>query len=303
MVDALILGEALIDRLPTGPVAAGAPLNVARHLQRLGCAPLMVSRVGNADADAARIEAAFRDAGLILAGVQRDAERPTGAVDVLMDAAGGHRFVIANDAAWDHLDRDAAFAAVQGLQPRLVYFGTLAQRHAVSRHAIRALLGASSAPRFLDLNLREGVADIVALCEASMHLADWVKVNDEELARLGAWFGTSNAPSLMRRFALRRLVLTRGAAGYAAWEEAEQVAEGPGVAIDRFVDTVGAGDAFSAFLLAAHLHGRDFAASLRPANAFAAAICGERGAAPAEPARFYPPWREELDALPKATPA
>ena len=95
----LVLGEALVDELPGGPVAGGAPLNVACHLRAFGCAPLLVSRIGADDAAGRRVEAAMRDAELSLDGVQRDAQRPTGIVQVQMQAEGMHRFVIDADAA------------------------------------------------------------------------------------------------------------------------------------------------------------------------------------------------------------
>jgi fructokinase len=148
--------------------------------------------------------------------------------------------------------------------------------------------------RFLDLNLREGVGPELAL--ECLQLAHWVKLNDEELAQLLAWTGAPDADALRRRCKLQRLIVTRGAAGYASFGDAP--AEGDGVAADPFVDTVGAGDAFSACLLAAHLRHKAWAPALQLANRFAAAMCGEQGAAPADPGRFYPPWQAALLALP-----
>lgn len=295
----LLIGEALVDHLPSGAVAAGAPLNAARHLRQLGCAPLLVSRIGSGDDGAARIEAAMRAADLSLAGLQRDPVHATGAVDVLMDFQGGHRFVIAADAAWDHIASEAALTLLRAVQPRLVYFGSLAQRSASSRQAIRALLAAGAGLRFLDLNLRDGVGPELAL--ASLQRADWVKVNDDELSQLLRWSGCTRVSQLLGQHPLSRLIVTRGAAGYQSFNAQGQLdAEGPGQALERYVDSVGAGDAFSACLLAAHLHGKDWAAGLALANRFAAAICGQAGASPSDPASFYPPWQAALQALPES---
>jgi fructokinase len=294
--DALLIGEALIDRLPEGEVVGGAPLNVARHLQGLGCSALLVSRVGT-DAEAEPVRRALRVAGLSEQGLQTDAHRPTGTVDVAMQAD-GHRFHIAADVAWDALDADAALGALRAAAPRLLVFGSLAQRGALSRAAVRAVLAGSDALRFLDLNLREGVSPPLAL--ESMQLAHWAKLNDEELAQLLTWTGQPDAAALCARLGLRRLLVTRGAAGYASWGEV--VCEGEGVAADPFVDTVGAGDAFSACLLAAHLQRKAWAPALQLANRFAAALCGQRGAAPADPSTFYLPWQAALRELPDALP-
>jgi fructokinase len=299
---ALLLGEALVDRLPTGPVVAGAPLSVARHLQALGCPALLVSCLGQADAEGQQVEAAMRSAGLGLEGIQRLATQATGVVDVLMQPGGGsHRFVIADPAAWDFIDPTTAAAQATRTEPALVYFGTLAQRHEPSRSAVQAALEATPALRYLDLNLRDGVANLQAIVIHSLGLAHWVKVNDDELAQLLAWFALPDAPALVKRFGLQRLVITLGANGYRSLDANGQVdAQGPGVLANPFVDTVGAGDAFSGFLLAAHLHAKAWAPSLALANQFAAAMCGQAGAAPADPATFYPPWQAALAALPES---
>lgn len=291
--DALLVGEALIDRFPSGDVVGGAPLNVARHLQALGCAALLVSRVG-VDADGAQVEASLRAAGLSLQGLQRDATHRTGVVRIEPHSDGGHGFRIASDTAWDQLDVAALPTLAQ--PPRVLVFGSLAQRGARTRAAIRALLATSPALRFLDLNLRQGVTPELAL--ECLRLADWAKLNDEELAQVLRWTGQPDAQALCAHLALRRLIVTRGANGYVCVGDAP--AQGGGVPAQPFVDTVGAGDAFSAALLAAHLQGKGWQPALQWANRFAAALCGERGPAPADPAAFYPPWLASLHALPDA---
>jgi fructokinase len=63
------------------------------------------------------------------------------------------------------------------------------------------------------------------------------------------------------------------------------------------VDTVGAGDAFTAVLLAGCGLGRELPATLALANRVAAFICGQRGPLPAD-AHALSPWRAALHALP-----
>jgi hypothetical protein len=57
----------------------------------------------------------------------------------------------------------------------------------------------------------------------------------------------------------------------------------------QIVDTVGAGDAFSAVFLFGQMQGWPLALTLARANAFAGAICGISGAVPAD-ISFYTPW-------------
>ena len=189
----VLFGEALIDRFPDGDVIGGAPFNVARNLSLLGGTPILITRIG-ADAWGAAIAADFERFGMDTRGLQHDPVHPTGTVAVHMQGT-SHRFEIGLDVAWDHLDRETAVRVVRESAPALCYFGTLAQRAPTSRAAMREALSASGASAFLDLNLRDG-PDNRALAETSLHVAASVKVNDDELAQLLAWFGPAAAPSL-----------------------------------------------------------------------------------------------------------
>lgn len=306
-----VLGEALVDEFHDGPVAGGAPFNVARSLAALGADVLFISRIGAADDNGRQVQDSATRYGLRLDGLQRDAAHATGRVSVHEHPGGGHRFEIHADAAWDHLDLPTARAALAGTSADLLYFGSLAQRHPASRATLRALVKPFTGLRLLDLNLRPGTDDAMFAAESLM-LADWLKVNDDELARLAAWFDLPNTPTatpatgqearqvaaLMDRFALQRLVLTLGADGWRFYGPGGTVlAHGPGEPQPALVDTVGAGDAFTALLLAGLALRRDLAATLSLANRFAAFICGVRGPLPAHP-QALTPWRDALLALP-----
>jgi fructokinase len=290
MAPVLVLGEALVDEFHDGPVAGGAPFNVARSLAALGASVRFVSRIGASDAAGRLVLESAARVGLAVDGIQRDARYATGRVSVHEDGVGGHRFEIHADAAWDHLEAPSAADA------GMVYFGSLAQRHVASRAAIRGAVARVAGPRLLDLNLRPG-ADAAELAAESLMLADWVKLNEDELDRVLDWFEPSLA-ELVARFALQRVVVTRGAAGYALYgEQGRLLAAGEGVCQADFVDSVGAGDGFTAVLLAGLSLGRDLGATLALANRYAAMICGVRGPIPSDSA-LWAPWRQALHALP-----
>ena len=301
----LVIGEALVDHFADGAVVGGAPFNVARSLAAFGVPTTMVTRIGEDD-DGARVLASALRFGMHDGAIQRDRKRPTGAVTVT-EREGEHRFRIHPDAAWDHIALDAASRVLRGAAPKVVYFGTLAQRSATSARTIHALLEQTGALRYLDLNLRAG-QDNRDIAAASLERADWVKVNDDELRSLLVWFvpevdaaaGNDSAAmragvhQLMQRFSLARLIVTRGAAGYTAYDaRARRIARGAAHPVAQVVDTVGAGDAFSAACLALHVGGRTFAESLALASRYAAAICAERGALPEDPV-FFRAWRQAL---------
>lgn len=300
-----VLGEALVDEFHDGPVAGGAPFNVARSLAALGVPALFISRIGANDDNGRLVLDSARRYALANADLQRDETRATGRVSVHERAGGGHSFEIHADAAWDHLDLDAARATLAGAQASMLYFGSLAQRHAVSRAAIRALAKPFAGLRFLDLNLRAGI-DNPQFAAESLMLAEWVKVNDEELARLAHWFGATGdeagqVAALMARFALQRVVLTCGADGWRFYGPGGVLlAQGPGEPQPHVIDTVGAGDSFTALLLAGLGLGRDLSATLALANRYASFICGVRGPLPADP-QALTPWRDALQALPPSS--
>ncbi|MFG5410409.1 MFS transporter [Piscinibacter sakaiensis] len=209
----LVVGEALVDDYGDHAVVGGAPFNVARSLAALGVPVRMLTRIGD-DAAGARVRADFARFGLGTEGLQVDRARPTRILD---------------DQAWDHLDAAAACAAVDGLQPSALYLGTLAQRGPVSRAAITALRAALPAPVVVDLNLRDDQV-VPPTVATTLQGAQAVKVNEEELRRLVAWFvhpaqavtpwGEAGlgaaAEQLLAQFRVGELFVTRGAAG-SAW--------------------------------------------------------------------------------------
>lgn len=278
---AAVLGEALIDRFADADVIGGAPFNVARNLALLGAEPVMITRIGS-DALGDLIVAEFARFGMATAGLQRDPQRATGIVAVQMSGT-QHRFEIGADAAWAHLDAADAVRVVRESAPRLTYFGTLAQRGALSRAAIHAALAASDAVPFLDLNLRDG-PDNRTLAEDSLNRARLVKLNDDELNQLVAWFlhpgghGQREALELLvQRFDLERVTVTRGAKGWACFDVRQGWFEGAATPV-HVRDTVGAGDAFAAVLLLGELSGWTLHTTLRRAAAHASAVCGIAGA-------------------------
>ena len=302
-----VIGEALVDDFITEQVVGGAPFNVARNLAAFGSAPLLITRIGR-DQAGTLLRSEFTRFGLAEDGLQTDAAESTGRV-VVERADGEHRFIILPNQAYDHIDKAAALAAVQARAPSTIYFGTLAQRGERSRDALRAVLDATPAKRYLDLNVREGQVNERCVFE-SLHQADIVKVNEEELQDLFGWYthtrhDTAHMDSsavrmactaLLRIFALDGLIVTLGPRGsvYFGADGAVIANAGPAAPV-RMVDTVGAGDAFSAIFLLGRERGWPLRETLARANEFAGAVCGISGAVPADLA-FYAPWAARWNA-------
>jgi fructokinase len=275
------VGELLWDLLPAGPRPGGAPFNFAFHCYQLGHPASIVSRVGT-DSLGNGLRGAVRALGLLGTHVQDDPSHPTGTVAVTVGADGQPTYRIEPEVAWDYLAWQPELESL-AVTAEAVCFGTLAQRHPVARETIRRLLRtARNALIIYDVNLRQDHYDR-ACVEASLTSARWVKLNDEELVVLRDLFGLSGSPpqllaELRRCYGIELICLTRGATGCLLQTADEQVVA-PGQKVD-IVDTVGAGDAFTAGLLAAVLEGKDLAAAAAFANRLAARVAAAPGGTP-----------------------
>ena len=287
--EVLCVGEVLWDALPAGLFLGGAPFNVACHLRAAGVAATLVSRVG-ADhlGEEVRARAARYGVGTDL--LQVDPALPTGFVRVAVDEAGDARYEIVEPAAWDAIESSAALLA-RAAAARAVVFGSLAQRGAASRATIERLWDTPALMVF-DANLRPPYDDRDVV-RRSLRRADVVKVNAAELRRFAAWFRLrgagerQQAEALAESFACRVVCVTRGAEGAALLNEG-QWSEHPGFEVE-VRDTVGAGDAFLAVLLAGLFTGVDDRTLLRHANLAGAYVATQSGAVPADQPGAPPP--------------
>jgi len=277
----VVIGEVLFDVFPDGSrVLGGAPFNVAWHLQALGLAPLMVTRIGDDDAGD-QVRASMEGWGMDISGLQVDEEVPTGEVQVTLDD-GEPSFEILPDRAWDRLDGEAALAIIREAGGDLLYHGSLVARSDRSAAAVRAVRDGSALPVFVDVNLRDPwwtVDGVFGLVTG----AHWVKLNRDELHRLGGGpapgaAGLERAAGgFLERHGLDRLIVTCGADGAVVRSGGEAV-QGRPEAPAEIVDTVGAGDAFSAVWILGLAWGWSLRSTLARALEFAAGICGVRGA-------------------------
>jgi fructokinase len=279
------IGELLWDVLPGGSRLGGAPANFTYHARALGAEARVVSRVGN-DNLGREARTHLTALGVPVDGVETDASLPTGTVSVEIAADGQPHYQIHEKVAWDALMGEAAGRS-GAVAADVVCFGTLAQRQEPSRSTIRSLVAATrpSALRILDINLRQHYFS-AGLIEDSLKLANVLKVNDTELARLAAIFqltgdGRAQIMEIARRYKLRLAACTRGARGSLLLAEGKW-SDHPGVQA-KVVDTVGAGDAFTAAMALGFLAGWDLDLVNERANRVAAHVCACAGAMPALP--------------------
>lgn len=272
------IGEILWDMLPSGKALGGAPANFAYHATRLGEEGWAVSAVGE-DALGDEILALVEEKGLksILARVPQ----PTGTVEVTLSGAGVPTYNIMEDVAWDNIPCTEEMAALAH-RADAVCFGSLVQRLGSRASVLAFLKAAEDALKVFDINLRQHYysKEVIA---ASLELADILKINDEEIRIVADMFGlgeddTEACRALIREYGLRLVILTRGAQGSEVITLEERLPEP--VCQAEVVDTVGAGDSFTAAFVVAYLRGDSLAEAQRLASQTAAYVCAHKGAMP-----------------------
>jgi fructokinase len=277
----LVFGEVLFDRFPDGgEVLGGAPFNVAWHLRGFGLDPLFVGRVG-VDAAGERVRDRMAHWNLDAAGLQDDLTHGTGLVRAHFEDGDPH-YDIVTERAWDFVDTARALAAARTERLSLLYHGTLALRHERTRDALLRLREAFEVPVICDVNLRPPWTPVERVHEV-LSGATIAKLNQDELAALTGMEVSTAAGcveagrALLSRHALRLVIATRGEEGAVAVRD-DAHWSAPAQQPERVVDTVGAGDAFSAVTIIGLLEEWPLPTLLARAAGFAASICSIRGA-------------------------
>jgi len=286
------VGEVLWDLLLTGPQLGGAPANFAYHAHALGAQTQVITRVGKDDFGREIIRR-FHEMGLPETTVQMDETVPTGTAKVALSGDGLAHFTIQENVAWDFIAvTDEAVAVAR--RANAICFGSLAQRCEPSRNTIQHLVRATppGALRVFDINMRQQFysRDVV---EKSFRLANVLKLNDDELPRLADMFSLTGSTEdqigqLAQTFSLRLVALTRGPNGsllYQKDNDEVRWSDCPSRPV-KVVDTVGAGDSFTAALVLGLLRKMDLDEINAIANEVARYVCSEPGATPALPIEF-----------------
>ena len=281
----LSLGEVLWDLFPDGERFGGAPANFACHAAIQGADVTMLSAVGDDQNghDAIGILSAY---GVDVSLMQIIPDAPTGTVGVALDNNGKPTFVIHQGSAWDQLVWNDAMAS-RITTADAVSFGTLGQRDTVSRTTIRRTLRAAAAkgiPCILDINLRPPFFD-AEMIRDSVQLASILKLSDDELVEVCSACSISETSrqdvmlqGLFEFGNLDIVVLTRGKDG-AVLVTPDDTFTQNGISVN-VIDTVGAGDSFTAAFLIGELRGESRKQNLRRSCEIAAATCAHSGAVP-----------------------
>ncbi len=270
-----VFGEVLYDCFPDGEaILGGAPFNVAWHLRGFGGDPHFISRVGR-DEHGEKVIAAMKNWGMDTSMVALDDHAPTGQVKVAF-IDNEPQYNIVDKCAYDFISgSQVTIFATQGI----LYHGSLCLRNPASYEAYQQLVKDDMLKVFLDVNLRDpwwNRNDVLKMLES----ATWVKMNLDELQLLAGGRRTTRdqMSAVQKNYDLEQIIVTRGEDGALIRDQDGQFYSEPPAQAEQFVDTVGAGDAFSSMYIYGIQSGLDTHLNLRVSQKFASKIVGIRGA-------------------------
>jgi fructokinase len=254
-----VVGEALIDLVAGGKNGrhserpGGSPFNVAVGLARLGNRTSLMARFSD-DRYGRLLRSAASQEGIDLRAAPRAAEPTTVAVASVGEA--GHttyRFEMDGTADWQW-----TAAELRGLSPEteVFHFGSIASWTSPGAERIADLVAELRATgRVLisyDPNVRPTVIGTreraLEFVERAAGLADLVKASREDLDWLYPGLGVDEVAKRWGGLGASVAVVTDGAAGATAFPRGRSPMRRPGRPV-TVLDTIGAGDAFTAGLL------------------------------------------------------
>ncbi|MCK5416240.1 carbohydrate kinase [Candidatus Parcubacteria bacterium] len=274
----LIIGEVLFDRFSNGvKVLGGAPFNVAWSLKGFGLNPLLISRVGD-DENGKEIIKTMKNWELDISGIQIDKNHPTGAVNIEMKG-NNHTFDILANQAYDFIDFEKINDLILKNDIKLLYNGSLSLRTNKTYNDYFEFKKEINISNFLDVNLRKPWYDIQKI-KKLINIANYVKLNNEELIEITG-IKNENIDKLAQKFFeknnFKMLILTKGNNGATIFTK-DKILNKPSVKKEKFIDSVGAGDAFSSVVIYGIINNWKLDKILKVALKFSSQICCIKGA-------------------------
>ncbi|MET1064245.1 MAG: sugar kinase [Arthrobacter sp.] len=289
-VDLLTLGESMVSLRSAGPLSAGGSLamhvagaesNVAVGVARLGHRVGWAGVVG-ADPHGEFILRQLRSEGIAVQH-REDAGRSTGVMFLEQRTADITRaFYYRSGSAGSTLSRDDVDAAFRSGAQVLHLTGITAALSQEARRAVEYAAARAAGEGLdvsLDVNYRSKLwsrSEARAVLTPLARNASILIASDDELALVASGDAETAMAAELLDYGVREVVVKRGAAG-AGVHTAGGRWETPAVAVTS-LDTVGAGDAFTAGYLSALLDGEDVAGRLQRgalAGAFAVSTAGD----------------------------
>ncbi len=282
------IGELLWDEYVDRSVLGGAPANFAIHAAALDCRASLISSIGDDELGEQAVKE-LNNRRVDSRWVSKHPDLPTGIVRVRLDERGEPSYKILSNVAWDAIAWSAKLKKV-ALQCDALCFGTLAQRCDTSKSTLLRFIQTTKQDclRVFDVNLRQKHFDGQLIYD-SLSIANVLKTNLLELEIVAAATQTmgrniqKTIERLAIQFELAAVVVTKGSQGSDLWLRGQFASH----ALDsktKVVDTVGAGDAYTAATVYGMLKSWSAVRIVQFASRIAAFVCTQSGATPTIPA-------------------
>lgn len=283
------IGEFIWDLFPEGKEPGGAVANVIQHAHAMGERAILVSRVGD-DPLGREFFGFWKTRGLDASHITIDPDHPTGTVHITTHRNGDATYKPIPKIASDYIPFTTELNAL-ARKTDAVCFGSFGQWEEASRHTLQKFLEITQPHciKLYDINIRPNRSSPQIIL-SSLERATVLKLNDDELAVLATLLGlTGNVRgqlrSILQKFDLDWIALTRGVKGSLLLAKSGKCHDHPGIPV-KVVDTVGAGDAFTAALMVGLLHQMAADQLNEFANRCGSYVCTQKGATPTLPAEI-----------------
>ena len=272
-------GEVLWDILPNGALPGGAPMNVAYHLEKLGCNPALITKTG-VDDWGKKLRDGLAEQGVCTDYFYLDYDIPTGLVYASPNEQNEVTYDIVSPSAWDFINWHEEMEALVQNADYFVY-GSLTSRSKTSRETLYRLLETAKT-KVLDINLRAPHYTRSHI-ETLLQGADILKMNLAELELITGWFShfttTTERIQLMQdQFKIPTIIVTMGGDGAMVVDDGS-IHQHSGYKV-TVADTIGSGDSFLAGFLSKKMAGANTVEALRFASGIGAFIATQAGACP-----------------------
>jgi fructokinase len=288
------IGEILLDEYENEKQIGGAPFNFIYHVKKLSGNVNFISAVGN-DAEGKIILDFLKNENFPIDHIQVLEDKPTGKVIIGLNQNKIPQFDIRENAAYDFIELSAEVRNNIQKKSGLIYFGTLCQRNSISQNSINALIK-TPVLKIYDVNIRQNFYTRKIL-ETSLKACSILKVNEDELNLICTICLETNSSFyekvkiLMNKYKIKYLAVTKGNKGAELFSHSESnFCRTPKCNV---VDTVGAGDAYTAILSLGIMNNLDLEETNYLAVSFASEVIKQKGALIRDE-EIYDKFREKI---------
>lgn len=282
----LAIGEIIFDMFNGEAEIGGAPLNFCAHCALLGEESAIVSAVGNDSLACKAINHLHRFN--VKTDFVQNCDLPTGQCIVTVNE-GIPEYNVLSSAAYDEIQiTDNVVQIIREYNADVFAFGTLIQRNAVSREAVKKILDSCEFSEiFCDVNLRPECydRDSSLLCLES---ASILKISNEEeplLSEFGFYKNSTGEKETVRNICeafknIKLVLFTKGENGSLIYDAGHDEFFDIPCAEASVVSTVGAGDSYSAAFLCEYFKSGDILKSGIAGATLSAFVVSHREAVP-----------------------